>query len=157
MCFRRHPRRSYLCPGGTSVQYLDGDFVLPEGGAEVDDEVQPALTILVAEYRYVDLLLRGRAKRCCSLFCRIDLLLLGGRVGTARAPPRWTTTTVSAWTRTASETDCGSPTASRRRYMQVSLSDKKLSCRRRTARCVMSVEILPTTTQQCRNYLYDKS
>jgi len=24
-------------------------------------------------------------------------------------------------------------------------------------RCVVSVEILPTATQQCRNYLYDKS
>jgi len=36
-------------------------------------------------------------------------------------------------------------------------SDKKLSYRRGTARCVVSVEILPITTQQCRNYLYDKS
>jgi len=35
--------------------------------------------------------------------------------------------------------------------------DKKLSYRRGTARCVVSVEILPTATQQCRNYLYDKS
>ena len=34
---------------------------------------------------------------------------------------------------------------------------KKLSYRRVTARCVVSVEILPITTQQCRNYLYDKS
>ena len=34
---------------------------------------------------------------------------------------------------------------------------KKLSYRRGTARCVVSVEILPTATQQCRNYLYDKS
>ena len=34
---------------------------------------------------------------------------------------------------------------------------KKLSYRRGTARCVVSVEILPITTQQCRNYLYDKS
>jgi len=34
---------------------------------------------------------------------------------------------------------------------------KKLSYRRRTAQCVVSVEILPTATQQCRNYLYDKS
>jgi len=30
-------------------------------------------------------------------------------------------------------------------------SDKKLSYRRVTARCVVSVEILPITTQQCRN------
>ena len=34
---------------------------------------------------------------------------------------------------------------------------KKLSYRRGTARCVVSVEILPIATQQCRNYLYDKS
>ena len=34
---------------------------------------------------------------------------------------------------------------------------KKLSYRRVTARCVLSVVILPTATQQCRNYLYDKS
>jgi len=35
--------------------------------------------------------------------------------------------------------------------------DKKLSYRRGTARCVVSIEILPVATQQCRNYLYDKS
>ena len=35
--------------------------------------------------------------------------------------------------------------------------NKKLSYRRVTARCVLSVVILPITTQQCRNYLYDKS
>ena len=35
--------------------------------------------------------------------------------------------------------------------------NKKLSYRRWTARCVVSVEILPIATQQCRNYLYDKS
>ena len=35
--------------------------------------------------------------------------------------------------------------------------NKKLSYRRGTARCVVSVEILPTATQQYRNYLYDKS
>ena len=35
--------------------------------------------------------------------------------------------------------------------------DKKLSYRRGTARCVVSIEILPIATQQCRNYLYDKS
>ena len=34
---------------------------------------------------------------------------------------------------------------------------KKLSYRRGTARCVVSIEILPIVTQQCRNYLYDKS
>ena len=34
---------------------------------------------------------------------------------------------------------------------------KKLSYRRVTVRCVLSVVILPITTQQCRNYLYDKS
>ena len=36
-------------------------------------------------------------------------------------------------------------------------SYKKLSYRRWTARCVVSIEILPIATQQCRNYLYDKS
>ena len=35
--------------------------------------------------------------------------------------------------------------------------DKKLSYRRGTARCVVSIEILPIATQQCRNYSYDKS
>ena len=34
--------------------------------------------------------------------------------------------------------------------------NKKLSYCRGTARCVVSVEILPIATQQCRNYLYDK-
>ena len=35
--------------------------------------------------------------------------------------------------------------------------NKKLSYRRETARCVVSIELLPIATQQCRNYLYDKS
>jgi len=35
--------------------------------------------------------------------------------------------------------------------------NKKLSYRRGTARCVVSIEILPIVMQQCRNYLYDKS
>jgi len=35
--------------------------------------------------------------------------------------------------------------------------NKKLSYRRATARCVVSIEILPIATQQCRNYLFDKS
>jgi len=34
---------------------------------------------------------------------------------------------------------------------------KKLSYCRGTVWCAMSVEILPTATQQCRNHLYDKS
>ena len=34
---------------------------------------------------------------------------------------------------------------------------KKFSYRRGTSRCVVSVKILPIATQQCRNYLYDKS
>ena len=34
---------------------------------------------------------------------------------------------------------------------------KKLRYRRVTARCVLSVVILPITMQQCRNYLYNKS
>jgi len=39
----------------------------------------------------------------------------------------------------------------------ISVDDKKLSYRRGTTRCVVSIEILPIATQQCRNYLYDKS
>ena len=35
--------------------------------------------------------------------------------------------------------------------------NEKLSCRRGTARCIVSVEISSIATQQCRNYLYDKS
>ena len=44
-------------------------------------------------------------------------------------------------------------------YLRNQWSDfnKKLSYRRVTARCVLSVVILPITTQQCKNYLYDKS
>jgi len=34
---------------------------------------------------------------------------------------------------------------------------KKLSYHLVTARCVLSVVILPIATQLCRNYLYDKS
>jgi len=33
--------------------------------------------------------------------------------------------------------------------------NKKLSYRRGTARCVVSIETLPIASQQCRNYLYD--
>ena len=33
---------------------------------------------------------------------------------------------------------------------------KKLSYRRGSTRCIVSIEILPIATQQCRNYLYDK-
>jgi len=35
--------------------------------------------------------------------------------------------------------------------------NKKLSYRRGAARCVVSIKVLPVATQQCRNYLYDKS
>jgi len=35
--------------------------------------------------------------------------------------------------------------------------NKKLSYRPGTARCVVSVEILPIAMQECRNYLYEKS
>ena len=35
--------------------------------------------------------------------------------------------------------------------------NKKLSYHRVTARCVLSVVILPVATQQCRKYLYDES
>ena len=36
------------------------------------------------------------------------------------------------------------------------LPDKKLSYRQGTARCIVSIEILPIATQQCKNYLCDK-
>ena len=36
------------------------------------------------------------------------------------------------------------------------VKDKKLRYRWGTARCTVSVEMLSTATQQCRNYLYDK-
>ena len=42
-------------------------------------------------------------------------------------------------------------------HIHTHIHHKKLSYRRGTARCVVSVEILPIATQQCRNYLYDKS
>ena len=42
-------------------------------------------------------------------------------------------------------------------HLVIGVLDKKLSYRRRTARCVVSVEILPIATQHCRNYFYDKS
>ena len=42
-------------------------------------------------------------------------------------------------------------------YLKLTITNKKLSYRRGTARCVVSIEILPIATQQCRNYLYDKS
>jgi len=42
-------------------------------------------------------------------------------------------------------------------YRMEPATNKKLSYRRGTARCVVLVEILPIATQQCRNYLYDKS
>ena len=38
--------------------------------------------------------------------------------------------------------------------MPIACTNKKLSYRRGTARCVVSVEILLTATQQCRNDLY---
>jgi len=46
------------------------------------------------------------------------------------------------------------PTLNQPPCMQsISIRYKKLSYRRGTARCVVSVEILPIATQQCRNYL----
>ena len=44
-----------------------------------------------------------------------------------------------------------------RKCYSTTVPNKKLSYRRVTARCVLSVVILPITTQQYRNYLYDKS
>jgi len=41
--------------------------------------------------------------------------------------------------------------------LTTTLINKKLGYRRGTERCGVSIEILPIATQQCRNYLYDKS
>jgi len=49
------------------------------------------------------------------------------------------------------------PTRVRLIYSNEPTTNKKLSYRRVTARCVVSVEILHIATLQCRNYLYDKS
>ena len=43
------------------------------------------------------------------------------------------------------------------RWVRAQRFYQKLSYHRVTARCVLSVVILPTATQQYRNYLYDKS
>ena len=43
------------------------------------------------------------------------------------------------------------------KHGRVMREDKKLSYRGGTARCVLSVVILPIATQQCRYYVYDKS
>jgi len=45
---------------------------------------------------------------------------------------------------------------SRKRFTRKAQFNKKLSYRPGTARCVVSVEILPIATQQCRNYLFEK-
>jgi len=37
---------------------------------------------------------------------------------------------------------------------EIGSMNKKLNYHRGTARCVVSIEILPIATQQCRNYLY---
>jgi len=66
---------------------------------------------------------------------------------------RWRVTLrLSEHRRELARVACLRSTAIRRRQWY-----KKLIYRRGTARCVVSVEILPIATQQCRNYLYDKS
>ena len=57
----------------------------------------------------------------------------------------------STWTKTRQLAE------KHREETTTTIDDKKLGYRRGTARCVVSVEILPIATQQCRNYLYDKS
>ena len=74
---------------------------------------------------------------------------------------------LSTWLPTSASThslSCGLTSRSRHKIHHFgdvspsqSISNKKLSCRRGTARCVVSIEILPIATQQCRNYLHDKS
>ena len=53
--------------------------------------------------------------------------------------------------RVNNEFDC------RQKIWNLHVLNKNLSYRRGTARYVVSIEILPIATQQCRNYLYDKS
>jgi len=48
-------------------------------------------------------------------------------------------------------------TAGKSKYATKINTNKNLSYRRETARCVVSVEILPVATQQYKNYLYNKS
>jgi len=66
---------------------------------------------------------------------------------------------VSQWRRWACQAQWGrGERRTERRQRRVGyILYKKLSYRRRTARCIVSVEISPISTQQCRNYLYDKS
>ena len=48
----------------------------------------------------------------------------------------------------------GNPKVCKMIFCTTPKANKKLSYRRGTARCVVSIEILPIATQQCRNYLY---
>ena len=66
--------------------------------------------------------------------------------------------------RTVRERICGLCPGGKRVYSawerfveKVVLTRSSATYRRATARCVVSVEILSVATQQCRNYLYDKS
>ena len=79
----------------------------------------------------------------------------------------WTRKLRASWTsfskhsiRYSTNSAASSPTGSffcRTVLHEWKLYYKKLSYRRGTARCVVSVEILPFATQQCRNYFYGKS
>jgi len=75
----------------------------------------------------------------------------GDTCGRHRSTWRWPRTRTEWWTGATGRT-------LRRNSPHIRpVEHKKLSYRRGTARCVMSVEVLPVATQQCRNYLYDKS
>ena len=58
---------------------------------------------------------------------------------------------------TTTTTDIKQPLFQDTQGKPVAVMYKKLSYRRGTAQCIVSIEILPIATQQCRNYLYDKS
>jgi len=78
-----------------SSVHLDGDFIRPERIAEVDDQVQPSLSVLLAEYRHADLLL-GRRVRTASR------RTAGRRAGMRRPALRVRRTVDSLQTRTTS-------------------------------------------------------
>ena len=67
-----------------------------------------------------------------------------------------TTEWALAMTRTTTAKDRVVSTADQVAGTNQSGYNKKLSYRRGTARCVATVAILPTATQQCRKYSYDK-
>ena len=103
------------------------------------------------------------ARICCWAPCCCGRGSKGGRACCRRAVqqsidiacppgPQQQTRRTPRLPRNVTQTDRQTPHRKRLSEMY-----KKLSYRRGTARCVVSVEILTIATQKCRNYLYDKS